>query len=72
VRASAGCDSHINAYFGALILSQMVCEDEYAQWKLFDPVDLVQITTILGYLPLDSDTDSVTDSVNDLVYLMYI
>ena len=35
---------------------------------LFQPVDLVPITTILGYLPLDS----VTDSVNDLVYYPYL
>ena len=35
-------------------------------------IDLVQIITILGYLPLNSDTDSDTNSVNDLVYLIYI
>jgi len=35
-------------------------------------VNLVQIITILGYLPLDLDTNSDTDSVNNLVYLIYI
>ena len=38
VRASAGRESHIDAYSGASTPSQMVCEDEYAQWKLLDPL----------------------------------
>ena len=38
MRASAGRDSHINAYSSALILSQMVYKDKYVQWKLLNPL----------------------------------
>ena len=38
VRASTGRNSHINAYSGALILSQIVCEDKYIWQKLLDPL----------------------------------
>ena len=35
-------------------------------------INLVQIITILGYLPLDLDTNLDTNLVNDLVYFIYI